>query len=252
MDITFLTGTAGSGKSTLAAALKDWHVGRDEDAIAVNLDPGVVDLPYDPDVDVRDRVELQQVMEEYGLGPNGALVLAIDMVATKMEEIQDEIDSFEAEHVIVDTPGQIELFAFRNSGQFVIAEAKADSKALLFLFDPLIANTPANFLSIALLSASVGLRMRVPKISVLTKRDIARDASAKILEWSRNARSFEDALAETQSGEQYSLYSGLFRSVRKLSVGEDLLPVSATTSDGMIALVGELSRMFSGGEEFVE
>ncbi len=222
---------------------------RDEDAIAVNLDPGVVDLPYDADVDVRERVELQQVMEEYGLGPNGALVLATDMIATKLSEVQDDIDSFDAEHVIVDTPGQIELFAFRESGEFVIRETKADSKALLFLYDPLLANTPANFLSIALLSASVGLRMNVPKISVLTKKDMAKESSATILGWSRNAKSFEDALAKTQ-GEQYSLYSGLFRSVRKLSVGEDLYPVSATSSEGMIALVGELSRLYSGGEEF--
>lgn len=252
LDITFVTGTAGSGKSSLTSALKGWYVNSNEDAIAVNLDPGVVDLPYDADVDIRERVELQQVMEEYGLGPNGALVLATDMVATKMGEIQDEIDSFEAEHVIVDTPGQIELFAFRQSGEFVIREARADSKALLFLFDPLLANTPTTFLSIALLSASVGLRMNIPRISVLTKRDIAKESAATILEWSRNAKSFEDALAGTKEGEQYSLYSGLFRSVRKLSVGEDLYPVSSVTQEGMIALVGELSRIFSGGEEFVE
>ncbi len=250
MDLTFITGTAGSGKSTLTAALKGWYVNRDEDAIAVNLDPGVVDLPYEPEVDVREKVELQGVMEEYGLGPNGALVLATDMLAAKLGEIQDEIDSFEAEHVIVDTPGQIELFAFRQSGEFMIKETKADAKAMLFLFDPLLANTPANFLSIALLSAAVGLRMNVPKISVLTKRDIAKEATSTIVRWSRQAKAFEDALAETKEAEQYSLYSSLFRSVKKLSVGEDLYPVSSTTSEGMIALVGELSRIFSGGEEF--
>src|SRR5215471_10902012 len=64
MDIIFVTGTAGAGKSMLSGALKNWYVNRGESAIAVNLDPGVADLPYDPDVDVRDRVELRQVMEE--------------------------------------------------------------------------------------------------------------------------------------------------------------------------------------------
>ena len=218
----------------------------------MNLDPGVVELPYDPDVDIRDRVQLQSVMEDYGLGPNGALILAADLVATKLGELQDEIDSHRAENVIVDTPGQTELFAFRESGEYIVRETKADSKLLLFLVDPLLASTPANFLSLALLSTSVGLRLSVPKITVLTKRDIARDGVKRILEWSRDTRVFEDALSATKNGEQYSLYSELFRSIRKLSFGADLYPVSSTTQEGMIALVGEMTRIARGGEEFTD
>ena len=252
MDASFVTGTAGSGKSLLTGALKSWYVSRGEDAIAVNLDPGVVDLPYDPDVDVRDKVQLQDVMEDYGLGPNGALILAADMTATKLAEIQDEIDSFKAENVIIDTPGQTELFAYRESGEFIVRELKADSKVLLFLVDPLLSGTPANFLSLALLSASVGLRLGIPKITALTKTDIARDQVKKIAEWSRDTRVFEDALSGTKDGEQYSLYSEMFRSIRRLSFGADLYPVSSTTQEGMVALVGEMSRIARGGEEFTE
>jgi len=252
MDVSFITGTAGSGKSLLTGALKDWYVGRGEDAIAVNLDPGVVDLPYEPDVDIRDRIQLQEVMQEYGLGPNGALILAADLAATKLGEIQDEIDSHRAENVLIDTPGQTELFAFRESGEFIVREMRADSKLLMFLVDPLLANTPSNFLSLALLSASVGLRLNIPKITVLSKRDIARDGVKRIAEWSRDTKVFEDALAATKDGEQYSLYSELFRSIRRLSFGADLYPVSSTTQEGMIALVGEMSRIARGGEEFTE
>jgi len=252
MDVSFITGTAGSGKSLLTGALKNWYVNRGEDAIAVNLDPGVVDLPYDPDVDIRDRIQLQDVMEEYGLGPNGALILAADLAATKLGEIQDEIDSHRAENVLIDTPGQTELFAFRESGEFIVRETRADSKLLLFLVDPLLANTPSNFLSLALLSASVGLRLNIPKITVLTKRDIARDGVKRIAEWSRDTKVFEDALSATKDGEQYSLYSELFRSIRRLSFGADLYPVSSTTQEGMIALVGEMTRIARGGEEFTE
>jgi GTPase SAR1 family protein len=252
LDVSFITGTAGSGKSLLTAALKDWYVNRGEDAIAVNLDPGVIELPYDPDVDIREKIQLQQVMQDYGLGPNGALILAADLLATKLGEIQEEIDSHRAENVIIDTPGQTELFAFRESGEFIVRELKADSKLLMFLVDPLLASTPSNFLSLALLSTSVGLRLNVPKITVLTKRDIAKDGVKRITEWSRDTKVFEDALAGTKDGEQYSLYSELFRSIRRLSFGADLYPVSSTTQEGMIALVGEMSRIARGGEEFTE
>ena len=252
MEVTFVTGTAGSGKSLLTGALKNWYTNRGEGAIAVNLDPGVLELPYEPDVDIREKVQLQDVMEDYGLGPNGALILAADLTATKLAEIQDEIDSFKTENVIVDTPGQTELFAFRESGEFIVREMRADSKVLLFLLDPLLASTPSNFLSLALLSASVGLRLSIPKITVLTKRDIAKDGVKRIAEWSRYAKAFEDALSTTKDGEQYSLYSELFRSIRRLSFGADLYPVSSITQEGMIALVGEMTRIARGGEEFTD
>ena len=252
MDVSFVTGTAGSGKSLLTSALKNWYVNRGEDAIAVNLDPGVVDLPYEPDVDIRDRIQLQDVMQDYGLGPNGALVLAADLVATKLGDLQEEIDSHRAENVIIDTPGQTELFAFRESGGFIVGELRADSKLLMFLVDPLLANSPTNFLSLALMSASVGLRLNIPKITVLTKKDIARDGVKRITEWSRDTKVFEDALAGTKNGEQYTLYSELFKSIRRLSFGADLYPVSSTTQEGMIALVGEMTRISRGGEEFTE
>lgn len=252
MDMIFVTGTAGSGKSLLTHALKSWYTGKGEDAIAVNLDPGVVSLPYDPDVDVRTSINFQEIMDSYELGPNGALILAADMIATRLEQIQEEVDSCRAEYVIVDTPGQTELFAFRESGEFIVKESHADSKVLLFLMDPLLGNTAVNFLSLALLTASVGLRMNIPRISVLTKKDIAKENVKRIIEWSSNASAFEDALSVTKDSEQYTLYSELFRGVRKLSIGVDLYPVSSITREGFIALVGEIARLSRGGEELTD
>ena len=252
VDMVFVLGTAGSGKSLLTYALKSWYTSKGEDAIAVNLDPGVVTLPYEPDVDIRQVIDLQEIMDSYKLGPNGALILAADLTATKMGEIQEDVDLCNAEYVIVDTPGQTELFAFRESGEYMVKESKADSKVLLFLLDPLLCNTPLNYLSLGLLSASVGLRMSIPRISVLTKKDIARDHVKKIMEWSSNASTFEDALAGTKNSEQYVLYSELFRGLRKLSFGADLYPVSSVSQEGFVALVGEMARLSHGGEELTD
>lgn len=212
----------------------------------------MVNLPYSPDVDIRETIDLQEVMTKYSLGPNGALILATDMAATSLGKIQDEVDDLNAEYVIVDTPGQMELFAYRESGEYIVKQMNADSKVLLVLLDPLLANTAVNFLSLALLSASVGLRMKVPKISVMTKRDIESERSKTIIQWSRDAAVFEEALSKTREAEEYSLYSELFRSVRKLAFGVDLYPVSSVTLEGMIALVGEITRMARGGEEFTD
>jgi hypothetical protein len=54
------------------------------DVITMNLDPGVVRLPYSPDIDVRQFVDYNDIVDRYELGPNGALIVAMDQVALKI------------------------------------------------------------------------------------------------------------------------------------------------------------------------
>ena len=58
----FFIGTAGSGKSTLTSNFHDWIKLRGIDSIIVNLDPGAENLPYKPDVDIRDWIKLSEIM----------------------------------------------------------------------------------------------------------------------------------------------------------------------------------------------
>jgi GPN-loop GTPase len=252
MNIVYVTGTAGSGKSLLTSALVSWYREKGQDAIAVNLDPGVLALPYDPDVDIRNSIDFQQIMTEYSLGPNGALIFANDLVASKLQTVQEDIDSTAADFAIVDTPGQLELFAFRESGPFIARGIQGEAKAMLFLMDALVASTPTNFLSLLLLSSSVQLRMVMPQVQVLSKVDLAPEKVPEIVKWSRDALAFEDALTALKSGEDYSFYTQLFRGLKNSVLSTGVYPVSSYTRDGFIALVGELSRVFKGGEEFEE
>jgi GTPase SAR1 family protein len=252
MHLIYVTGTAGSGKSLLTSSLVSWYREKSQDAIAVNLDPGVLTLPYDPDVDIRNSVDMQQIMTDYSLGPNGALIFANDLIASKLSEIQDEIDGTTADFVIVDTPGQIELFAFRESGPFIAKGLEAESKVLLFLMDSLVASSPTNFLSLALLSTSVQLRMGLPQIQVLSKTDLAQPMVPEMVRWSKDPLAYEEALSKLKSGDDYSFYSQLFRSLKKSSLSLSLHPVSSYTREGFIGLIGEFARIFGGGEEYEE
>jgi GPN-loop GTPase len=244
-----LAGTAGAGKSQLTSSILAWYRDRAVSAISVNLDPGVQSLPYEPDVDIRETIDIGSVMDSYSLGPNGALILATDLIASRLSEIQEQIDSLSAEHVVVDTPGQIELFAFRESGPFIARGLEAESKVTLFLIDSLVANSPANFLSLAMLSSAVKLRLNLPQIPVLSKTDLSPKTVREIVRWTKESASFEEALAAMKSGEEYSLYSQLFRTLKELSFSVDLYPVSSYTGDGLLALMGEISRIAKAGEE---
>jgi GTPase SAR1 family protein len=103
MFTIFIIGTAGSGKTLLTAAFNEWLKIGKQNVATVNLDPGALTLPYAPDIDIRDYISVDQLMEEYGLGPNGALVMAADLIAEEAERLGREIESLRPDVVIVDT-----------------------------------------------------------------------------------------------------------------------------------------------------
>ena len=87
--VLFVVGTAGAGKSSLVTSFQRWARFLDIDVLAVNLDPGAERVHYDPEFDVRDLISLSDVMSEYDLGPNGAQILAADLVAAQAEDVFD-------------------------------------------------------------------------------------------------------------------------------------------------------------------
>lgn len=245
MDAIFITGTAGSGKSFLTSRLLQWYKDHQVFPASLNLDPGVVSLPYTPDVDVRDYIDINTLMDNYNLGPNGSLIMANDMISTKLEDIQNEIDNLNPDYVIVDTPGQIELFAFRESGPYFISNFLADNKVNLFIFDGVVVSSPINYSSIALLASSVKLRLKIAQINVLTKRDLIIDRLRDVLEWSNSHFALEFALNNEKDLERSLLSKDLARSMSKGGFMQTLLAVSNLTMNGMINLSAALDRILN-------
>ena len=249
MDAIFITGTAGSGKSLLTSRLLQWYVDRKSFPISINLDPGAVSLPYEPDVDVRDYIDINTLMEKYELGPNGSLVMASDMIATRLDEIQDEVNDLNPDYVLIDTPGQIELFAFRASGPYFVSNLQSDNKVNLFIYDAMLVSSPINFVSIALLASSVKLRLKIAQVNILTKRDLIVDKLRNILEWSSSALSLESSLDNEKDAEYSLLSKDLVRRMSKGGFRQDLIAVSSMTLNGMVNLSAALARIVSQGEE---
>ena len=248
MKAIFVTGTAGSGKSMLTSKILEYYQTNGVFASVLNLDPGVESLPYRPDVDVRDYVDIVQIMKQYDLGPNGSMIMANDLIATKIEDIQNEIHGVNPDYLIVDTPGQIELFAYRASGPFFIQNIDASEKTNIFLYDGTMIVSPSNFISISLLATSIKLRLGLPTINVMTKTDLIPDKIDQVLKWSSDPISLEEEL-KTLEGETYSLATDILRT---LNIGEfagDLIPISNLTGEGMVNLQAALSRIINLGEE---
>jgi GPN-loop GTPase len=75
-----VTGPAGSGKSTFSNALiTHLHTSRRTGNL-VNLDPAAAPdgFEYEPTIDIRELISLQDVMDELEYGPNGGLVYCFE------------------------------------------------------------------------------------------------------------------------------------------------------------------------------
>ena len=249
MKTIFISGTAGSGKSLLTSKLLEHYTNSGVFAAVLNLDPGVENMPYTCDIDVRDYIDYVSIMQQYDLGPNGALVMANDLIASKIDEIQNEVHNVNPDYLIVDTPGQIELFAYRSSGPFIVENLTSEEKTSIFLFDGALITSPVNFVSIALLATSIRLRLNLPAINVLTKTDIIGDKLKEILHWTTSLSTLENAIAKEVDGDTYSLTSNILRGLNLGGFAQGLIPISNTTGDGFVNLEGALSRILNLGEE---
>ena len=249
MKSIFLTGTAGSGKSLLTSKIYEHYTRNGAFAAILNLDPGVETLPYTCDIDVRDHVDIVSIMKRYDLGPNGAMIMANDLIASKIDEIQNQINNVNPDYLLIDTPGQIELFAYRISGPFLVQNLNLEEKMSIFLFDGALITTPVNFVSIALLATSIKLRFKLPTINVLTKIDLIGGKLKEILNWSTNLSALESAISKEVDGEAYTLTTTILRSLNLGGFAQGLIPISNVTDEGMVNLQSALSRTINLGEE---
>ena len=249
MHTIFVTGTAGSGKSLLTARLLEWYHSNEVTPISINLDPGVSKLQYDPDIDVREFIDFYSIMEDYNLGPNGSLILANDLISTKIEEIQNQVQELNPDYIIIDTPGQIELFAFRSSGPYFISNFYSDTKVTLFTIDGTLATSPISFVSLLFLSQSIKLRLGIPQINVLTKRDKIIEKLPEILDWSNSMTSIQNSLNHEKDTEQSLLGKDIIRTLYKSGNMLSPIAMSNITMNGMVNLSAALSRILTHGEE---
>lgn len=251
MFIVFIIGTAGSGKSLLTASLTDWLKTQKQDVITANLDPGVLTLPYTPDIDVRDYISIEDIMEKYKLGPNGALVMAADLIAEEAERLGREIESLQPDLVVVDTPGQMELFAFRASGPYIAKELTTEPKAVVYLFDSVFSANPLNYVSNLFLSAALYNRFFISQTHVLSKCDLLPPEDVdRIVTWSASPNKLEIAIEERLSGTRRLLSRDMMHVIHRLGLRFLLTPVSARTNEGFINLNATLERIFTGGDRF--
>jgi hypothetical protein len=172
-NVLFL-GTAGSGKTTLVSKFGRWlKENRNYKVGYVNLDPACLELPFKADFDVRSLFTTNEIMKREKLGPNAAIVRCSDLMAERAEEIAESIDSVKCEFRLLDSPGQTEIFVFRESGPRIIgALSNSEYTVCVALFDKSLTSTPVDIATAQLMSLVIQLRIGIPMITAVSKADL--------------------------------------------------------------------------------
>jgi len=246
----FVVGTAGCGKSTLTGAFQTWLSNQGYDAITVNLDPGADSLPYNPDVDVRDWIKLADIMKDYGLGPNGAQVAAADLLALNIKKVSEVVAKFVTDYVLIDTPGQLELFTFRQSSKVVVEELGNEAAVLAFLFDPSLAKSASGYVSSLMLAATVHFRLPVPMLPILSKSDMLSETELeKISLWSKDYYALFSALLDESIDAQTQISMEFLQALDSVGAGRPVVPVSSDTGAGIEDIYASVQQVLEGGED---
>ena len=183
-SIQVVMGPAGSGKSTYCHALQE-HCetkvagGAPSSTLVsvANLDPAAEHFDYEPIFDIRDLVSVSEVMEELGLGPNGALLYCMEYLLENLDWLHDELEQLgDDDYLLLDCPGQLELYT-HVPVQKRILDAIAGwgyqgNLVSVFCIDAAFCIDASKFLSGCLLTLSAMISLELPHVSILTKCDL--------------------------------------------------------------------------------
>jgi GTPase SAR1 family protein len=181
-----LAGPAGSGKSTYIKTASDYYAALPRTVHCVNLDPAVAYIPYEPHVDIRDAITVRDVMNRYKFGPNGALICCLELISSNAHEwFADAIGDHEYDYLLIDLPGQIELYSQMSilTDLFKWLQIKGYNLLVVFCIDAQFMNDPGKFLSGSLVALSTMTMLELPHINVLTKCDLLNDDDRHKIDW---------------------------------------------------------------------
>ncbi|KAG6157197.1 hypothetical protein E4U37_007708 [Claviceps purpurea] len=206
-------GMAGSGKTTFMQRINAHLHSQKQPPYVINLDPAVLTVPFDSNIDIRDSVNYEEVMKQYNLGPNGGILTSLNLFATKVDQVvsllekraqpdPEKPDRKPIDRIIVDTPGQIEAFVWSASGT-ILLESLASSfpTVIAYVIDTPRTASTSTFMSNMLYACSILYKTKLPMVLVFNKTDVKDAAFAK--EWMTDFEAFQEALRrDEEAGEE--------------------------------------------------
>lgn len=196
-------GPAGAGKTTFSNAVIQHLQSTRRSCFYVNLDPAAENFTYEPDLDIRDLITLEDVMEELQLGPNGGLIYCFEFLLQNLEFLSEALEPLSEEYLIIfDMPGQIELYThiplLPSLVQFLSRQGPLNiNLCAAYLLESTFVIDKAKFFAGTLSAMSAMLMLEIPHVNILSKMDQVRDMVSR-----RELRRFTNVDMQLLSNEE--------------------------------------------------
>lgn len=188
--IQLIIGPAGAGKTTYCNIINEhinnFNLGSKTSKRIlpkiVNLDPASEDFNLNEskiDINIKDLISLEDVMEEYKFGPNGGLVFCMEYLINKLDWLENELNSVcpgDDGYFLFDCPGQIELFTHMNIMTKLCNRLQQLDYRLcgVFLLDSVFLDDPSKYISGTLMTLSSMIQIEIPFINIISKCDLIK------------------------------------------------------------------------------
>jgi GPN-loop GTPase len=245
--VTLVVGMAGSGKTSVTSRLRLACEAIGLNPYVLNLDPAVRNLPYEPNVDIRDTIDYVGIRKKYNLGPNGAILTACNLFATRFDQVislchqrRNQLD-----YVFVDTPGQIEIFTWSASGAIVCESFQAEfPTVLLYILDTPRVHDAQVFLSNMLQCLSIVYKTKLAVVLVYNKVDVLEAGFAA--QWMKDSSLIHSVLESGTASYSSELAKSVASTISEFYADLKYVGVSALKDEGFAQLLDDLAEVSQG------
>jgi GTPase SAR1 family protein len=167
-----------------------------------------------------------------------------------IRKLTSVLEGYRTKYVLIDTPGQLELFAFRESSKIIVEALGRDRSMLAYLSDPMLCRKPNGFVSSMMLSALVQFRLQLPMINLLSKADtLSEDEAERMIDWFENPDALYGDFLDEDSDPQTVVGMELFKALENTGVFGGIRSVSAEAETGLEEIYASAQLTFFGGED---
>ena len=170
-----IIGPAGSGKSTYCKIIQDHAYNNKRIIKVINLDPAAEIFKYKCDLDIRELININDVMNKQKLGPNGALLYCMEYLYDHIEFLDDYFNNNgDNIYYLIDCPGQLELYSHSDIMKKITNYLKKNGFSIVSIFclDCTFLQEQSKFISGNVLSLATMIQMELPHLTIMTKCDL--------------------------------------------------------------------------------
>lgn len=248
-------GPAGSGKSTYCATMLEHCQALNRSVQVVNLDPAAEHFEYPVMADIRELIQVDDVMEDDSLrfGPNGGLIFCMEYFVNNFEWLEESLGHVEDDYILFDCPGQIELYTHLPVMKQLVEQLQQWEFRMcgVFLVDSQFMVETFKFISGVMVALSAMVTLEIPQVSIMTKMDLLSPQAKKEIE-----KYLDPDMYSRMEDNSVSLTSKKFRKLTKAICGliDDysmvrFLPFDRTDEEGINIVLQHIDFTIQYGED---